>query len=67
LARVLQQTAELALASGNAEQHAWLGARLAVFRARLEAGDTGPLVAIGLTQFGQEFNDLISVKLGRRL
>ncbi len=66
LAAVLQLTAHLAGGAGKGERHAAFEARLAIFRARVEAGDTGPRLAIALAEFGREFEAFISVELGCR-
>jgi hypothetical protein len=66
LAAVLQLTAQLAQSRGKAEQHAALGARLAIFRARVEAGQAGPLLAASLAQFGVEYKKFVEVELGWR-
>jgi len=66
LAAVLQLTAQIADSAGKCERHAAFEARLAIFRARVEAGDTGPRLAIALAEFGREFEAFISVELGCR-
>jgi len=66
LAAVLQLTAHIAAGAGKGEQHAAFEARLAIFRARVEAGDTGPRLAIALADFGREFEAFVSVELGCR-
>jgi hypothetical protein len=66
LAAVLQLTAQLAESAGKSERHAAFEARLAIFRARFEAGDTGPRLAMALAEFGKEFEAFISGELGCR-
>jgi len=66
LAAVLQLTAQIAHAAGRGEQHAAFGARLAIFRARVEAGDTGARLALALAEFGQELEAFITADLGCR-
>jgi hypothetical protein len=66
LAAVLQLTAEAAERAGKLEHHALLDARLAIFRARVEAGETGALLARALAEFGEEFNAFITLDLGFR-
>jgi len=66
LAAVLQLTAQIADNAGKRERHAAFEARLAIFRARVEAGDTGPRLAMALTDFGREFEAFISAELGCR-
>ena len=66
LAAVLQLTAQLAHESGRGERHAAFGARLAIFRARVEAGDTGARLAMALADFGRELEVFITADLGCR-
>ena len=66
LAAVLQLTAQIADSAGKCERHAAFEARLAIFRARVEAGDTGPRLALALADFGREFETFISTELGCR-
>ena len=66
LAAVLQLTAQLAEGAGKCERHAAFEARLAIFRARFEAGDTGPRLAMALADFGKEFEAFIRGELGCR-
>jgi len=66
LAAVLQLTAHIAEAAGKGEPHAAFEARLAIFRARVEAGDTGPRLAMALADFGREFEAFITDDLGCR-
>ena len=66
LAAVLHMTAQSAESAGKLERHAALGARLAIFRARVEAGATSPLLATELADFGQDFKNFITVELGFR-
>jgi hypothetical protein len=66
LAAVLQLTAPIAMAAGRGEQHAAFGARLAIVRARVEAGDTGPRLALALADFGRELERFITADLGCR-
>ena len=66
LAAVLQLTAELAQRAGKLERHASLDAQLAIFRARIEAGETSALLAMALADFGQEFKAFITLDLGFR-
>jgi hypothetical protein len=66
LAVVLQLTAEMARTAGKLEQHAALGARLAIFKARVQAGQTGQLLALALNEFAQEYATFIRVDLGCR-
>ena len=66
LAAVLQLTAQIADGAGKRERHAAFEARLAIFRARVEAGDTGPRLALALADFGKEFETFISAELGCR-
>jgi hypothetical protein len=63
MAAVLQLTAELAQRAGKLEQHALLDAQLAILRARVEAGETNALLAMALTDFGQEFKAFIMLDL----
>jgi hypothetical protein len=65
-AAVLQLTVELARAACRLEQHATLGARLAVLRARVEAGESSRSLLSALTEFGIEFDGFISWELGYR-
>jgi hypothetical protein len=64
LAAILQMTAHVAQSTGKSEHHAALAARLAIFRARVQAGDTGAALATGLADFGEEFASFISIELG---
>jgi hypothetical protein len=64
LAAVLHLTADVARSAGKAEQHAAFGARLAIFRARVEAGEASPLLATALARFGEEFKAFVVVDLG---
>jgi len=66
LAAVLHLTAQIAETSGKRERHAAFEARLAIFRARVEAGDTGPRLAMALADFGREFEAFITADLGCR-
>jgi hypothetical protein len=66
LAAVLQLTAPIATAAGRCEQHAAFGARLAIFRARVEAGDTSSRLALALAEFGCELETFITADLGCR-
>jgi hypothetical protein len=66
MAAILQLTSELAQRAGKLEQHASLDAQLAIFRARVEAGETSALLAMALTDFGQEFKAFIMLDLGFR-
>jgi hypothetical protein len=66
LAAVLELTAPIARSAGKSERHATLCARLAIFRARVQAGDTSPLLAMALADFGEEFKEFITVELGFR-
>ena len=66
LAAVLQLTTELAQRAGKLEHHASLEAQLAIFRARVEAGESSALFATALADFGQEFNAFIALDLGFR-
>ncbi len=66
LAAVLQLTVGVAQRAGKLEQHAALGARLAVFRARVEAGDGSGSLATALSEFGAEFKAFVIVDLGFR-
>jgi hypothetical protein len=63
LAAVLQLTVQVAQSRGKADQHAALGARLAIFRARVEAGEAGPLLADSLARFGVEYKRFVEVEL----
>src|SRR6185295_10701419 len=54
LAAVLQLTTQVAQTRGKAAPHAALEARLAIFRARVEAGEAGTLLAESLARFGDE-------------
>ena len=60
LATVLDLTAEIAASIGQAERHAALGARLAVLRARVAAGDSTTRLVTTLAEFGQEFKSFIA-------
>ncbi|HSC63109.1 MAG TPA: hypothetical protein VLD35_05695 [Caldimonas sp.] len=66
LAAVLQMTAQIAHDAGKGERHAALGARLAIFQARVEAGDTGARLALALADFGRELEAFITTDLGCR-
>jgi hypothetical protein len=66
LAAVLELTAQVAQTAGKLERHAALCTRLAVFRARVEAGDSSPRLATALAEFGEEFKAFITVELGFR-
>ena len=66
LAAVLQLTAQIAHDAGRGERHAAFGARLAIFRARVEAGDTGSRLALALADFGRERAVFITADLGCR-
>ena len=66
LAAVLQLTTRVARARGKAYQHAALEARLAIFRARVEAGEAGSLLAESLVRFGDEYKKFVEVELGWR-
>ena len=66
LAAVLQLTEQMARAAGRCEQHAAFGARLAIFRARVEAGDSGARLALALADFGRELETFITADLGCR-
>lgn len=65
-AAVLQLTVELARTACRLEEHAILGARLAVLRARVEAGESSRSLLGALTAFGIEFNSFIGWELGYR-
>jgi hypothetical protein len=64
LAAVLDLTADIAASAGQAEHHAALGARLAILRARVAAGETNVRLVTTLAEFGQEFKSFISHDLG---
>lgn len=66
LAAVLELTAAIAESAGKVERHATLCARLAIFRARVDAGETSPRLATALADFGEEFRAFITVELGFR-
>jgi len=66
LAAVLQLTAQMAQTAGKCERHAAFEARLAIFRARVEAGNSGPRLALALAEFGHELEAFITVDLGCR-
>lgn len=66
LAAVLQLTAATAATVGKGEGHADLVARLAIFRARVEAGEASPRLAASLAEFGAEFKAFVVVELGFR-
>jgi hypothetical protein len=66
LAVLLELTAATAQRTGQSEQHAAFGARLAIFRARVEAGETSASLATALARFGVEFEAFTSVALGCR-
>jgi len=66
LAAVLELTAAIAQSAGKSERHATLCARLAIFRARVDAGDASPRLAMALADFGAEFKAFIAVELGCR-
>ena len=55
LSVVLELTADTARTAGKLEHHAALNARLAVFRARIEAGDRSARLGVALADFGEEF------------
>jgi hypothetical protein len=63
---VLQLSVNLARAAGKLEQHAGLGARLAVVRARVEAGETSRSLVVALTEFALEFHAFVTFDLGFR-
>jgi len=65
LAVVLELTAETARTAGKLEHHAALGARLAVFRARVEAGERSGRLGAALAQFGEAF-ETFHFELGYR-
>jgi len=52
LSVVLELTAETARIAGKLEHHVALDARLAVFRARVEAGDRSARLGVALAHFG---------------
>ena len=64
LAAVLDLTAGMAASAGQAERHAALGARLAILRARVAAGETTTRLVTTLAEFGQEFKSFIAHDLG---
>lgn len=66
LAAVLQMTVQIAETADRCEHHAAFGARLAIFRARVEAGETGPRLAMSLADFGRELEVFITTDLGCR-
>jgi len=66
LAVVLELTAPIADGAGKSDRHAMLCARLAIFRARVVAGDTSPRLAAALADFGAEFKAFVTVELGFR-
>lgn len=66
LAVVLDLTAEAAERPGKFERHAELGARLAIFRARVGVGETSPRLAIELAHFGEELRHSVLEDLGFR-
>ena len=55
LAVVLELTVETARTAGKFEHHAALNTQLALFRARIEAGERSRRLAIALESFGDEF------------
>ena len=65
-AAVLQLTFDLAVTARRLEQHAVFGARLAILRARVEAGDTSRSLAAALIAFAREFDSFITSELGYR-
>jgi len=64
LAAVLDLTADIAASAGQGEHHAALGARLAILRARVAAGETTVRLVTTLAEFGQEFKTFVSQDLG---
>jgi DNA-binding GntR family transcriptional regulator len=64
LAAVLELTTQAAQARGKADQHAALEACLAIFRARVEAGEAGSMLAESLARFGDDYRTFIEVELG---
>jgi hypothetical protein len=64
LAAILDLTSEIARSSGESAHHAALAARLAILRARVESGQTSPLLAAAIAEFGREFKSFIAVHLG---
>jgi len=63
LSAILQLTAHIAERLDKSEHHAALVARLALFKARVQAGENGQPLAEALTQFGQEFKEFITAEL----
>ena len=66
LAAVLHLTAPMAWHVGKEEHHAAFEARLAIFRARVEAGEAGPRLALALAEFSREFEAFVGADLGCR-
>ena len=66
LAAILQLTVQMAWRAGKSEQHASFEARLAIFRARVEAGDASARLAIELGDYGRDFEAFITEELGCR-
>ena len=66
LAVILELTAATAQTAGKFEHHAALDAKLAVFKARVEAGETSRRLAAALADFGEEFKTFIHSELGIR-
>ena len=66
LAVILELTAETARTAGKLEHHAALDAQLAVFKARVEAGETSRRLAAALADFGEQFKTFIQSELGFR-
>ena len=63
LSAILQLTAHIAERLDKFEYHAALIARLAILRARVEAGENSNPLAEALTQFGQEFKEFVTAEL----
>jgi hypothetical protein len=63
LSAVLHLTAHIAEQQGKHEHHAALAARLAIFRARVQAGENSGALAEALTAFGHEFQTFVTGEL----
>ena len=63
LSAILQLTAHIAERLDKFEYHAALIARLAILRARVEAGENSKPLADALTEFGQEFKEFVTAEL----
>ena len=63
LSAILQLTAHIAERLDKFEYHAALIARLAILRARVEAGENSDSLAEALTEFGQEFKQFVTAEL----